>query len=349
MKEEKCAKCKVCKLTDSDLEILRNLYENREGLRVKTLIKLTGLKQRAVYKRLEILKDKELLENIYPMWKIVHGQVQKYATLLTNDKIFELHNLSYVLRLMKVPDWWNKRKSKLIRLKDWQFSENNFGNNNTNPFQQIINENFVVQTYKESIIIMVKKRYYSNNPYEVIQEGMSEVLELISFLEERFKFRFFPDGIPALELRANDFNRIKDHLAEKCKKDGRRFLVETVKGKVWVDYSEPFGKEANTPDIQDTLEKHTKDLIVNKPMLNSELQSAISTLTQVQLIEQTNKAEYSRDLVAHKEAIKQMGNNTDANTKSTELLAQSIKDMQIAFIEQIELLREEIKNLKTTK
>jgi hypothetical protein len=337
-------------INESDKSIISNLYKNREGLRVITLCKLTNLKKRVIYKRLNILKEKGLIENVYPIWKLLHGQVENCAKLLHSKNIFELHNLSYILKLTKVPDWWNKRKNKLMNLKEWNFKEVAFGNNGSNPYQQIINENFVIQTYPESIIIISRKRYYSNNPYEAITEAIGDVLDIISYLEERFKFKLLQNELQALEIRNNDYLRMKDHLAEHCKKEGHRFLVELdSKRKVWVDYSEPFGKESNYPEGQEILEKVTKDYLLNKPMLNSELQSAISTLTQVQLIEQQNKAEYSRDLVAHKEAIKQMGNNTDANTKSTELLAQSIKDMQIAFIEQIELLREEIKNLKTTK
>jgi len=325
-------------LQENDRIILQNLYQNREGLRAITLQKLTGLKTRTIYKRLNLLRDKGLIENIFPIWKIVNGKVDFCSKLLKSDDIFELHNLSYILRLVKVPDWWNKRKPRLQKLKGWQFSNHNFGKNNSNPFQQLINENFVVQTYPESIIIIHRKRYYSNNPYEVIQQGMNDVLDLIRYLEERFRFKFFPDGIPSLELRANDFNRLKDHLANFCKKEGRRFLVETEKGKVWVDYSEPFGKEANTPDIQDTLERHTKDLILNKPMTNSELQFAIQQVTQNQLM-------FNENFESHVQAVKKLGNSADANAKTTELLAEVIKDLMA----EVRNLREEVKQLKDTR
>lgn len=56
---------------------------------------------------------------------------------------------------------------------------------------------------------------------------------------------------------------------------------------------------------------------------------------------------YAENMVSHVKAVQNLGNSAEANTKSTELLAQSIKDMQNAFTEQIELLREEIKNIKT--
>ena len=159
MKEED-DKVKVVKVPENQTKILRNLYQNREGLRVKTLIKLTEIKERTLYRNLNILKEKELIENIFPMWKIVNGQVKFCQSLLKSDKIFELHNLSYVLKLIKKPDWWAKRKPRLMNLKEWQFKHVNFGKGGTNPFQQLMNEDFVIQTYPESIIIIARKRYY---------------------------------------------------------------------------------------------------------------------------------------------------------------------------------------------
>lgn len=292
MEEEKVYNYKLYKLGINDTKILQNLIQNPEGLRVNSLFKYTSIKQITLYKRLEKLKKKGLVENLYPIWKIVRGQVDFCRTLLQSDNIFELHNLSYVLKLIKKPDWWEKRKPRLEKLKDWNFKSIDFGT----KYEQLMNEDFVIQTYPESIIIISRKRYYSNSPYEVIGQAINDVLDIISYLEEKFRFKLFPNEIPCLEIRNEDFNRLKDHLAEHCKKEGRRFLVETTKGKVWVDYSEPFGKEANTPDIQDTLERHTKDLIINKPLTNSELQSLIQAVTQ-------NQVYMDRNIVKHFEVL----------------------------------------------
>jgi hypothetical protein len=315
-------------LQENDNNLLQNLYQNRAGLLVKTLSKLTNLKTRVIYKRLNILKERKIVEHTFPIWKIVNGQSDFVHSLLKNNNIFELHNLSCVLKLVSKPVWWESRKPRLQKIKGWNFKTINFGKGDSNPYQQMTNENFVIQTYPESIIIILRKRYYSNSPYTTIVEGLNDILDIIAYFEERCKFKFFPNEIPALEIRNEDFNRIKDNLAEHCKKEGRRFLVETTKGKVWVDYSEPFGKEANTPDIQDTLERHTKDLIINKPLLNSELQQLVQKIAEVQLIEVENKKEYARDLVEHKEAIKRMSYNTEANSKTIELLADVIRELK---------------------
>lgn len=295
------------KLQDNDRFILRDLYQNREGLRVLTLMKLTNLKKRTLYKRLNILKEKGLVENIFPIWKIVNGQVENCSILIKSDNIFELHNLSYILKLVNKPDWWSKRKPRLERLKGWQFKNINFGKGGTNPYQQLINESWAIQTYPESIIIISRKRYYSNSPYKAISEAINDVLDIIDYLEERIRFKLFPNGIPSLEIRNNDFNRLKDHLAEHCKKEGRKFLVELDKNrKVWVDYSEPFGKEANYPEGQEILEKVTKDYLLNKPMLNSELQHIVTDIALQTKNISNNQEIFDKNITLHQSVLEEM-------------------------------------------
>lgn len=325
-------KVKPYKVNENDTKILKTLYQNRAGLLTKSIQDYTNLNRPLVYKRLERLKERKIVENIYPIWKISNRQVDFCRHLLNSNDIFELHNISYVLKLVKTPEWWNKRKNRLIKIKGYKFTNVSFGKGDSNPYEQLMNENFVIQTYPEAIIIIARKRYYSNNPYETITQAMNDVLDLIDWFEERMRFKFFPNGIPALEVRNNDFNRIKDYLAEHCKKEGRRFLVEIESNrKVWVDYSEPFGKEANYPEGQEILEKHTKDLLINKPLLNSELQDLVKDLALIQKADMEKREEYSKDLLVHKEAIRTMGNNTEANTKSIELLADVIKDLKEEF------------------
>ena len=295
---------KVSKFSKSDKEILRCLLQNIEGLRVPTISKLTTLSSKTIYRRLNILRDKKIIENIFPIWKIAHGRSDFCLKLIKSNNIFELHNISYVVKLLKKPDWWSKRKNYLIRLKEWQFKNINFGNANSNSYQQLMNENFVIQCYPESLIIIARKRYYSNNPYETIQNAMLDVLELLDWFCERFRFNFFVDGVPHLEVRNNDFNRMNDAIANQVKRQKGKFLVEIDKRrKVWVDMSEPFGKEANYPNGQEKLEKITKDYLTKEVLLPSELQGLVSQLTKVQMKDMVKREEYSGDIVKHKNAI----------------------------------------------
>lgn len=306
---------KVCKLADNDRKILRELNNNPEGLRVKTILKLTDLKQRVVYKRLNILKDMDLVENINPIWKIIHGQSQKCAKLLKDNNIFELHNISYVVKLLKKPDWWSKRKNYLIRLKEWQFKNVNFGNNGSNTYQQLINENFVIQCYPESLIIIARKRYYSNSPYQTSIKAISDIIDLLEWFCERFRFDFWCNGIPHLEVRNNDFNRLDDALANKVKQTKGKFLVEIDRRrKVWVDMSEPFGKEANYPEGQERLERITKDYLTKEVLLPSEIQQLVGKNAQ-------HLNFYAENMKSHVKAIR--------------MLSEAVRE-----------LRKEVKNLK---
>lgn len=329
MKGKKCVKFKPCNLILNDSKILKTIFENREGLRYKTIMNLCGLKQSTVYKRLSILRKKGLVYNEFPLWKIVNGQVGFCRTLLKSNNIFELHNVGYIIKLPRVPKWWKTRKNKLIRLREYQFKSVNWGKNNSNPYIQLKNDKFVIQTYPESIIVIHRKRYYSNNPYETAIQFLQDFHDLWEWFEKRMRFKFFIDGMPQMTLRGHDFNRINDWVANKIKEEGSKFLVELDKNrKVWVDLSEPFGKEANYPSGQETLEKVTRDHLINKPLLNSELQNLIGEIAQIQKVEIENKAEYSRDLVEHKNAIKRMSHSTEANSKSIELLANIILDLK---------------------
>ncbi len=65
------------------------------------------------------------------------------------------------------------------------------------------------------------------------------------------------------------------------------------------------------------------------------LLESINQVVQVQKVEQEKKLEYSRDLVVHKNAIdtmsketKRMSYNTDANSKSIELLADVVLQLK---------------------
>lgn len=309
----------VCKLTDSDIKILKELNINIEGLRVQTIIKLTELKQRVVYKRLNLLRDKGLIENVTPIWKLSNGGYQKCAKLLNSSDIFELHNISYTIQLIKKPEWWSKRRNYLIRLKEWQFKEVDFGKAHSNPYVQLKNENFVIQCYPESIIIISRKRYFSDNPYNTIKDAMDDVLNILDWFCERFKFNFFSDGIPNIQIRSNHFNRINDHLANYIKKIDGKFLIELDKRrKVWVDMSEPFGKESNYPEAQEKLEKVTKDILTKQSYLPSEVTNMIGQVTQNQLM-------FNSNFESHVEAIKTLSNSVRELTEQVKSLQEENK------------------------
>lgn len=290
------------KLSENDKKIIRNLYKSRTGLHALGIQELTGLKTSTLYKRLNKLRDQKLIENKEGVWKIVNGEYQNCGKLLySKNNLFDLHNTSYVIRLVRFPEWWHKRKSRLIKLKGFEFQDVKFGRNNSNPYYQLSNQNFLIQLYPESILVIHRKRYVSNDPYSLAFQFMNDVFDLSLWIEENLKFKFFLDGTPQITMRSKDFNRINDAIANKVKDLDTKFLVELDKNrKVWVDLSEPFGKEANYPEAQVILEQHTKDLLENKPMTNSQLQNMVEGVVKNQLT-------FDNNMKSHLEILDKLG------------------------------------------
>ena len=140
---------------------------------------------------------------------------------------------------------------------------------------------------------------------------------------------FFFKQKTAYEIKECDWS------SDVCSSD--LFLVELDKNrKVWVDYSEPFGKEANYPEGQEILEKVTKDFLIKKPMLNSELQMAIQQVTQNQMM-------FNKNFESHVSSIKTLGSSAEANAKTVELLA----DVVLQLKEEIINLNKELRSLKS--
>jgi len=326
---------------DNDEKILKYLYDYREGGKAKNMINYIPMRKSTVYKRLKILEKHNLITLENKWYRLSNGEVGFIDKLLKHDKkIFELHNPGYVVRLPEVPKWWNPKgtqmRNKLMMLKGYLFKQIDFGKDSSNPYLQLRNDRFIIQMYPEAIIVIHRKRYYSDDAYELTKEFMNDFYDLWTWFEDKMKFKFFKDGTPQMTLRGHDYNRMNDWFANKLKKKKENFLVEIGDGrKVWVDASEPHGREANTPEIQVIMGRDIKDKVLNKPLLNSELQSLVGEIAQIQKIEVTNKAEYSRDLVEHKEAIKMMSKNTEENTKTIKMLVGIVSD-----------LKEEVKRLK---
>lgn len=270
---------KSANLYGIDKNILKILNNNPEGLRARTIKNLLNIKQRTLYDHLKKLEKKELILNLYPIWKIRKVQTSRefMQTPLRSNRE-QGHKLTFVLPLVKKPDWWNKRKDRLIKLKGWHFKSEITANNNI--YHQINNDYMQIQTYKNSIYFICKKRYYADYPIEVFTQAIEDVLEAIRFLEDRFRFKFLLEGHEHLTVISNDFVTIRDELSKICKKENNRFRIKSKEGySLWVDFSEPLGTESDNPEIKRRFLRHYKDIIDNPDIpTNSELSSYMKDL-----------------------------------------------------------------------
>jgi DNA-binding Lrp family transcriptional regulator len=244
------AKSKLANLRYKDTQILNLLQKNPEGLRATTINKFLNYKGRTLYNHLRSLEKKGLIVNFYPLWKI--GKVQTdpkiWQSALNSDKE-QGHNLLFILPLINKPDWWNKRKDRLIKLKDWHYKKEITANNNI--YHQIENDSMQVQLYKNSIYFICKQRYYSNTPMEVFLKAKDDVLEAIRFLEEKFRFKLLAEGNEHLTVQDGHYLTYQDALSEFCEKINDRFKIKTKEGyEIWVDFSDPHGTESNNPEVK---------------------------------------------------------------------------------------------------
>lgn len=284
---KKMAKSKSSKLSNKYIEILEFLNKRPEGVRAESIEKFFNLANRTAYNRLSRLKDLELIENVYPIWRIAkkQGLSLKITKLLENSKKhIQGHKFSFTLRLISKPDWWEKRENKLIKLKEFHFKNVRWSNN---PYEQLLSDDFLIQTFKNSIVFTSRKKYWSNNPYDAFLEALDDALEMLGYLENKVKFKFYIHGVPQFSVRSQHLVKLKDSVAERCKKEGNKYeVVINNERRVLVDLSDPFGREAvnkdYAPEDLKRLQDRDADILKNDPSLNSDIDKRINNLTNNQ-------------------------------------------------------------------
>ena len=75
-------------LKQKEIKILKELSSRPEGLRVESISKFTNIPKRTIYRSLNKLKEKKLIQNIFPIWKIVNGQSSYCQSLVSSNNIF---------------------------------------------------------------------------------------------------------------------------------------------------------------------------------------------------------------------------------------------------------------------
>lgn len=229
-------------LKSIDKDVLKELLDNPSGLRANTIIKLVGKPRRTVYNSLNRLKALDLAQNVYPIWKLAQSQSepQKLAKLLKSNKI-QLHDFSFVIRLIRKPDWWERRKNRLMKIKEFQVRPIKWGNN---PYTQMIKNTFLIQMFSNSMIFINQKNYWGEDPYDCFIQATKDFLDTLNYLEQRLRFKFFLDGIPQVSVRTQHNVKLDDIIANRCKKTGDQFEVN-IDGtlRLLVDKSNPYGLE----------------------------------------------------------------------------------------------------------
>lgn len=297
------------KLGEKYIEILKFLKDRPEGTRADTLMKFLNLPSRTLYNRLSTLKELKLVDNIFPIWRVCHNQssYHKVAKLIeSSKKHIQGHKFSFTLKMIDKPDWWERRTNRLIKLKEYHFKKVDWGNN---PYRMLISDDFKIQLFKNSIVFVNRKNYWGDDPYDAFLDALEDTLELLRYLEEKVKFKFFKHEIPQFSVRSQHIVKLKDSVAKRCKKEGLGYEV-SINGerRVWVDLSVPFGREAGNKDYAPEdikrLQDRDKDVLVNAPALPSKVDERLSLLTQAtEGLVQTQQG-FDRNIKTHFEVLK---------------------------------------------
>jgi DNA-binding Lrp family transcriptional regulator len=307
---QKSGTAKSGKLTATSREILKELLSNPSGLRASTISKLVNKPNRTTYNALTKLQKTGIVENIAPIWKLCQfkGIPLNMAKLLKSGNI-ELHDFSFVIRLIDKPDWWEKRYNHLIKLKEHDIKPITWGRN---PYQQIVKDSFLIQLFSNSMIFISNKRYYGEDPFDCLIQAIRDFLDCYTFVEQRWRFKFFKDGIPQASIRSQHHVKLGDYLAKRCKKTGDKFEV-FIDGKLrmWVDMSEPLGTEAGhkdyAPEDMRVYSSYIGDVIKNNPPKASEQSERLSSLILVTERITQNQAVFDANMMSHIKAVQDLG------------------------------------------
>lgn len=247
-------------------EILKLLHNSKTGLTATNISKRLNLARRSTFRHLKNLTEKGIIikkDQVYESAKSLGG-FEKVAHLLNSDDV-NLHNFSLVLSLIRKPIWWERRRNRLRRIgfKDQERLKNN-------PYEQLKNEHIIIQTFKNSIVIINRKKYLGKSAYDCFIQSIEDSLNHFKIFEDEIKFKFFSDNVPQMRVRSQHYVLLKRDIAKYCTKNGNLFEIyvnNELRG--YIDFSEPFGFEfGNTdyaPEDNERFKHQVKDILINNP------------------------------------------------------------------------------------
>jgi hypothetical protein len=285
------------------------LQENRGGLSASALAIRLDIPKRTAYNNLRSLQKRQLVINARPIWLVAQSlyEVQDYAKSPSGNNI-GLHNLRFVIKLIQKPYWWNQRQNKLMKLKDYEIRPINYGNN---PYVQMMDDICFINMYKESIMFIMRKEYKANDPYDCLEQGIDDFMLIYKKLESVCGFQFFKDGIPQVSVKSQHYVKLNDAMAKRFTKAGRFFQVfHDHKLRILVDMSHPRGIEAVdsefSPQDLDRYVRYTEDIIVNDPLLPSELTKIMGGIIRAQAKITQNQAIFDANMASHIKAVQSL-------------------------------------------
>ena len=303
------------------LRFKTNLQKVREELNIS--------KQQMNY-YLRQLKKRGLIQNKgYGWWELTNQskRMTKYDNFLKKDMI-RGHAYVWEVKLINKPENWDKR---LEILKKKKINHKIVGAKNTTPRIKALGRKVWLCKDHLRIFDIEKSSYYGENAIEARKNSFLQLLRIVQVLENKLGFSLKPFN---WEFRKEHYALIKNDFAIEQNNKGIIIRINDEYGEwLLVDDSlgmggelENIGKKSFETNIP--MKKWWNDNKKHNFKVTPEfILKGFNNLIQIQEKGIKHQAEYSRDLVEHKGAIKRMSYSTEANSKTIELLAGVVKEL----------------------
>lgn len=275
---------KTTELTKSEKEVLHLISD--EFLTIKQISQRRNCSIQAVYKILKKIKQKGFLD-------IGLNKVEKVESTFNQSDI-RLHGQEFNIRIL----WQDNKYQELLNKSNTLFLDSN-----------------TIRLYKNSIELYSGQSFYGKDVNEVEKRSLFYWNQFLARLEHELK-------VSLLKSRSRNIKIVNQHWA----RGNSELSDNSVKNKerVWV-YAEEDGKLAFITDDsfgfredeavhpitskQDrkAVDKQINDWRINNPPTISEIATSLNSLIKVSTEDMSKRAEYSHDIVVHKESIKELG------------------------------------------
>jgi len=306
------------------LVVLELLKQNKKP---SDIAKQLNISKQKIYYYTKTLKELGFIEKKgYGVWKIIRSKKEDLEHALNwRDKKIRGHAFIWKVKSKKF-NWIELLKKKGIKY--------NLVRGYT---PRIIIKDMKIWLGKESIIIYDNRSFYGSNAIESRKYAVFGIKSILEYLQKRLGISL---GRYLFKPVREHYGLIKNELARQVNDKGEKIIVRDDLDGEWLWIDDSIGMEGE-------LETGGKGITKDRVALNLEVQNWYNDMKQTNfkvtpsfLMESIfnvtqNQLMFNQNFESHVKSIMQLGNSTEANTKSIELLADVVKE-----------LSEEVKKIK---
>lgn len=320
------------------LSILRELETDTNLTRIKE--KLDISKQQLNYYLRELKKKGFVFSKGQGWWELTEKgkNPTKYSIFLKEDSI-RGHAYVWEIEIEKIPDKWNER---IEILKKFGINYVLVGALKNVPRIKVLGRKVWLCNDHLRIYDTEKSSYYGETAQESQVNSKEMALKILHACENKIGIKLNPEKI---KFRKEHYALIKNALAIDQNQKGIIWRIKDGEGE-WLLIDDSLGEGGELENIgkgafktNPKLQNYWNDLKKHNFEVNSSfILNGFNQLTQ-------SLNYHAENMTSHVKAVQQLGNSAEASSKSTEFLAEAVKEMKESFEGEIKLLREEIKKL----